>query len=185
MFFKYQACNSRRLAMFLTRMYACSNKHMLLRENTHGILIINDDNHCRFMVLRNTKKKSVQHLRKFFIYPWCRNCKNMQAIQFPCWLFDPFLRATQDWAKKCCWMSWIGCAIYLAGTSKIAIVGIQFIGLFGQFSHQVNIYQKRCQMLERLIMVFHSSRNIPCNVYHSQFIDILESFVILCNGVPM
>jgi hypothetical protein len=53
--------------MLLTRMYACSNKHMLLRKNTHGILIINDDNQCRFIVLRNTTK-SLSNISESFSF---------------------------------------------------------------------------------------------------------------------
>ena len=91
MFFKYQACNSRRLAMFLTRMYACSNKHMLLRENTHGILIINDDNHCKFMVLKNTTKslsniwESFSSILDVGIAKICKQFNSLVGFLTPFW----------------------------------------------------------------------------------------------------
>ena len=130
---------------------------MLLRKNTHGILIINDDNHCRFMVSRNTTKSLSNIWQKFsFLLDEgiAKICKKFNSLV-------GFLRAAQGWAKKCCWISWIGCVIYLAGSSKSYRVNWIYWIMWAIPSSSE--YQKRCQMLERLVTVKESTKMFDLN----------------------
>ena len=98
--------------MLLTRMYACSNKHMVFRKNTRGILIINDDNVIHRVAVKDKTDKTVVLPRFGNLLPFP---SNMASITF--------------------------------GLAR----------------------------LKSMVVV----------LFHSQFIDILVSFVILCNGDPM
>ena len=60
--------------------------------------------------------------------------------------------ADQDRAKNCCQIGWIGCPILQLAQKSHHEISISYIFL------QSSRHEKRCQMVERLFLVFHHSK---------------------------
>ena len=84
-----------------------------------------------------------------------------------------FLRADQGRAKYYCQIGWIGCPILQV--AQKATMRLQFLAFAIPSSSR---HEKRCQMVERLSVVFHHSRNILCCVKRKTPLHLAQDLLV-------
>ena len=97
------------------------------------------------------QKQSFQHLAMFFSSTWWGDCKNMQEIEIPWWLFELPARLHSLFSPSGnTFMPCVGQPSTSHFDSSISCILLQ----------SSNRHEKHFQMLERLFAIFHISRNL-------------------------
>ena len=107
--------------------------------------------HSMLLNCASSMVKSFQHLTTFFMSTWWVNCRNMQEILFPQWLFDRGQTEKKLLPNE---LDWI---FYLKGSPKKPLWDFNFLYIFA-------IHEKCCPMLEILLVAFRHSRIILSKV---------------------